>query len=183
MKNYFELNVVHMEIYTKKATTINLLFSNNMSVQLLSHVWLFPTPWTAAHQASLFITNSQSSPNSCPLSRWCHPTISSSVVPFSSCFQSSQHQALFQWVSSLHQWPRYWSFNFSCSLPMNIQDWFPLGLTGLMFLQSKGLSRLFSSITFQKHHLFGIQPSYGPTLTSIHDYWKSCSYDYMGLCQ
>ena len=58
------------------------------AVQSLSRVWLFATPWTAACQASLSITNSRSYPNSCPLSKWCHPTISSSVVPFSSCLQS-----------------------------------------------------------------------------------------------
>ena len=66
------------------------------SVQLLSHVWLFVTSWSAAHQASLSITNSRSSPNSCPLSRWCHPAIPSSVVPFSSCLQSFPASGYFQ---------------------------------------------------------------------------------------
>ena len=73
------------------------------SVQSLSRVRLLATPWIAARQASLSITNSQSSPNSCASSRWCHPAISSSVIPFSSCPQSSQHQGLFQWVNSSHQ--------------------------------------------------------------------------------
>ena len=73
------------------------------SVQSLSHVWLFETPWAAAHQASLSITTSWSLLNSCPLSRLCHPTISSSVVPFSSHFNLSQHQGLFKWVSSSKQ--------------------------------------------------------------------------------
>ena len=77
-----------------------LLFS---SVQLLSCVWLFATPWTAAHQASLSITNSWSLLNSCPLSWWWHPTISSSVIPFSSCPQSFPASGLFKWVSSSHQ--------------------------------------------------------------------------------
>ena len=72
------------------------------SVQSLSHVRLFATPWIAAHQASLSITNSHSS-NSCPSSQWCHPAISSSVVPFSSCPNPSQHQCLFQWVNSSHE--------------------------------------------------------------------------------
>ena len=65
------------------------------SVQLLSHVRLFATPWTAAHQASLSITNSGANSNSCPSSQWCHPTISSSVTPFSCCFQSFPASGLF----------------------------------------------------------------------------------------
>ena len=85
------------------------------SVQLLSHVRLFATPWTVARQASLSITNSWSLPNSCPSSQWCHRTISSSVVPFSSCFQSFPDQGLFKWVSSLHQVAKILSFSFSIS--------------------------------------------------------------------
>ena len=73
------------------------------SVQACSHVWLFTTPWAAARQASLSITNSQSYSNWCPLSRCCHPTISSSVIPFSSCFNLSQHQGLFKRVSFWQQ--------------------------------------------------------------------------------
>ena len=85
--------------------------------------------------------------NSCPLSRWCHPTISSSVVPFSSCLQSFPASRSFQWVSSSHQVAKV---SASASvLPMNIQDWFPLGWTGWISLQSKGLSRLFSNTTVQ----------------------------------
>ena len=73
------------------------------SVQSLSSVWLFATPWTAAHQAFLSITNSQSPHKPIPLSQWCHPTISSSVVPFSSCPQSFPNQSLFRWASSSHE--------------------------------------------------------------------------------
>ena len=86
----------------KKQLHIKAWLQSLSSVQSLSHVWLFVTPWTAVRQASVSITNSRSLLNSCPLSRWCHPTISSSVVPFSSCLQYF-HQGLFQWVSSLHQ--------------------------------------------------------------------------------
>ena len=75
----------------------------SQSVQSLCCVQLFAVPWTAPHQASLSITNSWSLLNSWSSSRWCHPTISSSAIPFSSRLQSFQHQALFQWVSSLHQ--------------------------------------------------------------------------------
>ena len=90
-----------------------IIFLGVSSVQLLSRVWLFVTPWTAAHQASLSITNSRSLRNSCPLSRWCHPTISSSVVPFSSCPQSFPASGSFQISQS--GWPKYWSFSFSIS--------------------------------------------------------------------
>ena len=124
------------------------------SVQSLSRVWLFATPCTAARQASLSITNS----NSCPSSQWCHPTVSSSGIPFSSCPQSFPASGPFpvsQFVASGGQ-----SVGVSASfLPMNIQAWFPLGLTGWMILQSKGLSRVFSNTTVQKHQFFGTQLS------------------------
>ena len=93
--------------------------------------------------------------NSCPLSQWCHPTSSSSVVPFSSCLQSFPASGSFpksQCFTSADQ-----SIGISASasvLPMNIQDWFPLGFTGWISLQSKGLSRVFSDTTVQKHQFF-----------------------------
>ena len=126
------------------------------SVQLLSHVQLFVTLWTAAHQASLSITNFWS-PNPCPLSLWCHPTISSSVIPFSSCPQSFPASGSFP-MSQLFIWGGQ-SIGVSASsvLPMNTQDWSPLGWTGWIFLQSKGLSRVFSNTTVQKHQFFGAQ--------------------------
>ena len=98
--------------------------------------------------------------NSCPLSPWCHPTILSSVTPFSSCPQSFPSSGSFpmnQFFASRGQ-----SIVSSASaslLPMDIQGWFPLGWTGLISLQSKGLSRVFSSTTFQKHKFFGTQHS------------------------
>ena len=109
-------------------------------------------------------------------SLWCYPTISSSVVPFS-CLQSFQHQ-VFSSVSALHnRWPKYWSFSFSISCSMNIQGWFPLGWTDLTSLQSKGFSRVFSSTTTLKHTSSVLNHFYGPTLTSVHDYWKNHSFD------
>ena len=83
--------------------TVKVKLTSFSSVQVISCVWLFATSLTAARQASLSITTPGACLNSCPLSHWCHPTISSSVVPFSSWPQSFQHQGLFQWVSSLHQ--------------------------------------------------------------------------------
>ena len=96
--------------------------------------------------------------NSSPLSRWCHPTISSSVVPFSSCLQSFPASGTFQ-MSQFFASGGY-SIGISASvsvLPMNIQDWFSLGWTGWISLQSKGLSRVFSNTTVQKHQFFSTQ--------------------------
>ena len=132
------------------------------SVQSLSHVWLFVTPWTAAHQASLSFTISQSLlklmsfQSLMPSNHLLLPHI----VPFSSCPQSFPASGSFltrQLVPSGSQ-----NIGASASpsvLPMNIQDWLPLGLTGLISLQSKGLSRVFSNTTVQKHQFFGAQPS------------------------
>ena len=98
--------------------------------------------------------------NSCPLSRWCHPAISSSVIPFSSCPQSLPASGSFP-MSQLFTWGGQ-SIGVSPSasvLPMNIQDWFPLGCAGCISLQSKGLSGVFSITTVQKHQFFGAQLS------------------------
>ena len=94
--------------------------------------------------------------NSCPLSRWCHPAISSSVVPFSSCPQSLPASGSFP-MSQLFAWGGQ-SIGVSASasvLPMDTQDWSPLGWTGWISLQSKGLSRVFSNTTVQNHQFFG----------------------------
>ena len=128
------------------------------SVQSLSRVQLFVNLKTTIRQAFPSITKSQSLPYSCPLSKWCHLTISSSVIPFSSCLQPlpASGSFLMSWLfSSGGQ-----SIGASASasvLPMNIQGWFPLGLTGLISLQSKGLSRAFSTAVL-KHQFFGAHP-------------------------
>ena len=120
--------------------------------------------------------------NSCPLSWWCHPTISSSVIPFS-CLQSFPASGSFQMSQFFTSGGQSTGLSASASvLPMNIQDWFPLGLTGWISLQSKGLSRVFSNTTVQKHQFFVLSFLYGSTLTSIHDYWKNHSFDYTELC-
>ena len=101
--------------------------------------------------------------NSYPLSWWCHPTISSSVIPFSSRLQSFPASGCFS-MSQLFTSGGH-SIEVSAStvvLPMNIQDWFPLGWTGLISLQSKGPSRVFSNTTVQKHQFFGAQLSLWP---------------------
>ena len=131
------------------------------SVQLFSRVRLFATPWIVAHQASLSITNSRSWLDACPSSQWCHPAISSSVIPFSSCTQSLPASGSFT-VSQLLTWGGQStgvSASASSVLPKNTQGWSLLGWTGWISLQSKGLPRVFSNTTVQKHQFFGAQPS------------------------
>ena len=138
--------------------------SDSLWAHGLQHARLFyssPTPRTYS--------------NSCPSHQWWHPTISSSAVPFSFCLQSFQ---------ALGSFPVRRFFTLGCQsigvsastsvLPMNIQDWFPLGLTDWISLQSKGPSRVFSNTTVQKHQFFGVQLSLQSySQTSIHDYWKT----------
>ena len=98
----------------------------------------------------------RASSNSCPLSQWCHPTVSSSVVPFSSHLQSFPASRSFPMSQFFTSGGRSIRVSASASvLPMNIQDWFPLGWTGWISLRSKGLLRVFSSTTVQKHQFFG----------------------------
>ena len=98
--------------------------------------------------------------NSCPLSRWCHPTISSSVVPSSSCLPSFPASGFFQMSQFFASGGQSIRVSASTSvLPMNIQDWFPLGWTSWISLQTKGLSRVFSNTTVQEHQFFGTQLS------------------------
>ena len=98
--------------------------------------------------------------NSCPLSWWCHPTISSSVAPFSSCPWSFPPSGSFPMSHLFISGGQSTGASTSASvLPMNIQSWFPLGLTGLISLLSKGLSTIFSRTTVQKHQFFSAQPS------------------------
>ena len=123
--------------------------SNSLQPHGLQHTRLLcPSPTPRAYS------------NSCPSSQWCHPTISSSVIPISSHLQSFPASGSFL-MSQFFTWVGQ-SIGVSASasvLPMNIQDWFPLGWTGWISLQSKGLSRVFSSTTVQKHQFFGAQLS------------------------
>ena len=149
------------------------------SVQSFSRVWFFVTPWTAACQASLSITNSQSLLKLMTIKL---------MMPFNRLFLSCLLLFLpsiflsirvFSKESVLHiRWPKYWASSSSSVLPMNIQDWFPLGLTGLISLQSKELSRVFSNTAVHKHQFFSAQLCLWQTLTSIHDYWRSHSFFY-----
>ena len=159
----------------KNRTLISVQFS---SVHWLSRVWLFVTPWIAARQASLSITNSRSSLKLMSINRYCHPAISSSVVPFSSCPQSLPASESFPMSQLFASGGQSTGVSASASfLPKNTQYRSPLEWTGWISLQSKGLSRVFSNTTVQKHQFFGAQLSSCPTLTSIHDPWKNHSLD------
>ena len=148
------------------------------SVQLLSCVQLLwphkpqhsrppcPSPMAGVH------------PNTCPSSQWCHPTISSSVIPFSSCPQSLPSSGSFQ-MSQLFTFGGQ-SIGVSASasvLPMNIQDWFPLGWTGLISLQSSPTLESSPTPQFKSISSSVFSFLYSLTLTSIHDYWKNHSFD------
>ena len=144
---FFSYNIIGYYIHSVPFS--HTVMSNSLWPHGLQHTWL-PCPSPAPGACS----------NSCPFSRWCHPTISFSVVPFSSCLQSfptSRSLPMSQFFTSDGQ-----STGVSASasvLPVNIQDWFPLGLTALISLQSKRLSRVFSNTTVQKHQFSSAQPS------------------------
>ena len=149
-------------------------------VQMLSHVQLFATPWTVSRQASVSFTVSRNL-----LKLMSNKSVMSSnhlLLSSSSCPQSSPASGSFPVNQLFPSGGQSTGASASASvLPMNTQGWFPLGLTGLISLFYKGLSRVFSSIAIWKHPLFGAQPLYGPTLTPVHDYWKNHSFDYTDL--
>ena len=143
-----------------KDAVVNIYNGIFSSVHSLSRVWLFATPWTAACQASLSITNSRSlfklmSIESVVPSNHlllCRPLLfPPSIFPSIRVFSNESALRI--------RCPKYWCFSFSISPSNENQDWFPLGWTGWTSLQSKGLSRVFSSTTVQKHQFFGAQLS------------------------
>ena len=138
---------------------------------------IFVTPWTAAHQASLSITNSYSLLKLNPLSWWSHTTISSSVVPFSSWgLQSFPASGSFQMIQFFASGSQRDGVSVSASvLPMNTQDWFPLGWTGWISLQSKGQSRVFSNTTVQKYQFFCTQLSFFSLCPSFFNEMLNCT--------
>ena len=129
------------------------VMSNSLQTHGLQHARL-PCPSLSPRVCS----------NSCPLSRWCHPTISSSVTSFSSCPQPFLASGSFPVSRLFVPGGQRIGASVSASVhPMNIHSWFPLGLTGFICLQSKGLSRVFSSTTIQNHQFFKAQPSSWPS--------------------
>ena len=119
--------------------------------------------------------------NSCPLNWWCHPAILSSVIPFSFCLQFFPASRFFR-MSWLFSSSGHGVSALAPVFPMNIQDWFPLGWTGLISLQFKRLSRVFPAPQFECINPSVVSLLYGPTLTSVQDFWRNHSFDYMDLC-
>ena len=122
--------------------------------------------------------------NSCPWIQWCHPTMLFSVIPFSSHLQSFPVWGYFPVSKFFASGSQSIGASASMSvLPMNIQDWFSLGLTGLISLQLKDCQECSTKPQFKSINSLVLSFLYGPTLTSIHDYWKNHSFDCMDLCQ
>ena len=122
--------------------------------------------------------------NSCPLSQWCHPTISSSIVPFFSCLKSFLALGSFPLIQLFASGSQIIGASGSASvLARNIQSWFPLRWTGLNSLQSKDSQESSPAPQFENINSLVLSFLYSPTLTSIHDYWKSHSFDYMDFCR
>ena len=117
-----------------------------------SGVQLFEIPWIAACQASLSLTIF--CPSSCSLQWWCHPAISSSVTPSPSAPSLSRHQRLFQWISCSHQMTKILELQLQHMFLLSTQGWFPLRLTALISLLSKGHSEVFRSTKVQRHQFF-----------------------------
>ena len=149
-------------------------FTLSVSVQSLSRVWLFVTLWTEASQVSQNILKLMSITLVVPsnhLILCCHLLLLPSIFPSIRVFSSeSTPPSSSQSIGALAS---------ASVLPMNIQDGFPLGLTGLISLLSKGLSKVFSRTTVWKHQFFSARLLYGPALTSVHDYWKNHKFDRM----
>ena len=154
------LTFLRKRIWEGTGKKIKLWMDRTKSVQSLSHVQHFVTPWTTAHKASLSITYSQSLPKLMstelviPSNHFtlCHPLrLLPSIFPSIRVFSNESARRI--------RWPKYWSFTSTSVLPMNIQDWSLLGWTGWISLKSKGLSRICSNTTVQKHQFFSAQLS------------------------
>ena len=154
--------IIHPLTELTLSASFPLLFSQMFqfsSGQSLSRVWLQPCGPQHTRLPCPSPTPGAYS-NSCPLCRWCHPTISSSVVPFSSCLQFFPASGSFKMNQLFASGGQSIGVSVSTSvLPMNTQDWSPLGWTGWISLLSKGLSRVLSNTTVQKHEFFGAQLS------------------------
>ena len=149
-------------------------------VQPPSHAWLFATPWTVAFRPRCS-SHLPVFPSSCSLHQWCHPAISSSDALFSFCPQS--FPALGPFPTSCLFASGDQSTGASVSvLPVNIQGWAPLKLTGLISLLSKELSGVFSSTTVWRHQFFGVLPSLRSSSRCVRDLWEDHSLNHKDLC-
>ena len=166
-----------------QGTFKSLLQHHSSKVSILQHLAFFIVQLSHPYMTTWGGNHNFDCINFCPSCWWCHQIISPSVTSCSSCPQSFPASGSFP-MSKLFASSGQ-SIGASASarvLPVNIQGWFPLGLTGLIPLLSKGLPRDLSSTTIGKHKFLALSLYYGPTLTSAHDYWKNHSFDYMNLC-
>ena len=146
-------------------------------------VWLFATPWTAALQTSLSITNSWSMLKLMSIESVMPSNLLILCLPFSSCLQSFPASGSFQMSQFFTSGGQSIGVSAPTSvLPMNIQDWSPLGWTGWISLLSKDSQESSPTPQFKSINSSALSFLYSPTLTSIHDYWKNHSFDYMNLC-
>ena len=156
------------------------------SVQSLSHDWLSVNTWTTSHRLPCPPPTPRTCSNSCSSSWWCHPTISSSVVPFSSCLQSFPVSSSFPMCQfPCIRWLKHWSFSIShyneysvCYLNDYLWDWLVVSPWSPRDSQESSPTAQFKSI-----NSLALSFLYSPTLTSVHDYWKNHSFDYMNVCQ
>ena len=155
MHSKYSISVCYYIIYTDygQRTVYSFIHSVQFSHSVMSDSLRPHEPQHTRHPCSAPTLGVY--PSSCPLSRWCHPSILSSVIPFSSCPQSFPASGSFQMSQLFTLGGQSIGVSVTASvLPINIQDWFPLGWTGWISLQSKGLSRVLSNITVQKHQFF-----------------------------
>ena len=156
MQNVFKGLISRLDTAEERISELKNIWT---VVLLLSCVWLC-NPVNCSMPGSCPPLSPGVYPSSCLLDLWCHPTISSSVAPFSFCLPSFPPSGSFPMSQLFASGGQSTGASASASvLPVNIQGWFPSGLTGLIFLQSKGLSRVFSNTTVWKHQFFGAQPS------------------------
>ena len=170
-----------MQGFLKIQKSVNVIFS---SVQSLSHVQLLWSNEPQHDRPPCPSPNPGVHTNSYPLSRWCHPTISSSFIPFSSCLWSFPASGSLQMSQLFASGCESIGFSASASvLPMNTQDWSPLGWTDWISLQYKGLLSIHSpTLQFKSFNSSALSFLYSPTLTSINDHWKKHTFDYTHLC-
>ena len=151
---------------------------NIVVVQLLSPVWLFAFPWTTACQAPLFSTVSWSLLRLIPSSGWCYQIILSSAAPVTFCLQS------FPGLAIPIRWPKYWSFSLASSLSYEYSGLISYRTDHFDYCTVQGnLKESSPAPQFESINSSAFSLLYGPTLKSIHDYWKNDSYDYMDLCK
>ena len=165
-----EIILVHLS--DRAGTVIWAKWCGAGCLRSLSHVRLFETPWTVACHVPLFSTISRVCWNSCSLSWCCYLTLSSFASPFSFCHQSFRASGSFPMSRPLTS--DGWSIGTAASiLPVNIQGWFPLGLTGLISAVQRILKESSQVPQFESSNSLMLSLRYGPTLTSVNDHWKT----------